>query len=222
MRTSAWAPLAVLALLVGGAVVTRGSTAVHEAGVRAASGPEPSGATSEAPDEGPRLSADGLPGLRLGDPGWGALAWVVDGVVPSVLVSAVGSADGATGRGPEAPDSGLTTWLGPTLGSPVAAVGGLAGASTRAHRPFGDDGPVVTVVQLVRDGVDTVWSDVGSPGRVSTVEVRPHRGRAGRGRAHAGAAARSPVGPEVEPPVEGGPLVLQRIGVRGVGAGVSC
>ena len=104
---------------------------------------------------------------------WGAAAWVVDGLVSAVVLSRWDTS------GPVRPV--VTTWLGPTLGSPVRAASELVGARTTVERPFGHDGPAVTVVVVPGDGVEVVYSDAtydqasvleSDRGRVTTLEVR--------------------------------------------------
>ncbi len=161
------------------------------------------------------LGANGLPGLRLGtealdtpdsfdetpsgcrwvwdeDAGtsgsevrqeqvtWQAAAWAVDDEVVSVYVAGW---DGAS-----SPSERLTSWLGPTLGSPIEAAQELPGATTVTERPFGAAGPVIQVVTVPERGVEVVYSDLpsygglGTPetgtGRISTMEVRTPGGRA--------------------------------------------
>lgn len=178
---------AAAASLLVGVVVVRGGTAAGESDLVAR--PEPSPAPSV---EGPGplvLEANGFPGLRLGTAGtavsdvldvpelacdlgsWdgaappgGAvtrdlpdvqtLAWLVDGEVASVVVS--------TWQDPETVSTGLATWLGPTLGSPIEAAGELPGARTERHTPFGADGPTVTVVVVPVNGVEVVFGDAPS------------------------------------------------------------
>ncbi len=163
-----------------------------------------------------RLAADGIEGMRLGSPGtgfvspilgsggepiaaedlpggcmpafesgsvqgrtWDTRAWLVDDVVSAVLVSRRNTN--------LVTPAGLSTWLGPTLGSPVEAASELPGARTRTERPAGAQGPEVTVVVASADGVEVVFSDVvfdveavpeEARGRITTIEVRHPRARA--------------------------------------------
>ncbi|WP_340290530.1 hypothetical protein [Aquipuribacter hungaricus] len=163
-----------------------------------------------------RLAADGIEGMRLGSPGtgfawpilgsggdpvaaddlpggcmpsygsgsvqgrtWDTGAWLVDDVVSAVLVSRRNTN--------LVTPAGLSTWLGPTLGSPVEAASELPGARTRTERPAGAQGPEVTVVVASADGVEVVFSDVvfdveavpeEARGRITTIEVRHPRARA--------------------------------------------
>lgn len=109
---------------------------------------------------------------------WNTAVWVVDDLVSSVTV--------ARWDPPTRVDGDITTWLGPTIGSPVQAASELPGAQTRTERPFGTAGPAVTVVRVPVGGAEVVYSDavfdMGSrpddaAGRVSTIEVRHPRAR---------------------------------------------
>lgn len=177
--------------------------------------PQPSPGRSQDDGQGTvLLAADGLPGLRLGraavdDDGgaaetvagcrlvrsdlgdssgtdvsvdqavWETAAWVVEEEVVSVFVGAWGDSS--------SPSALLDTFLGPTIGSPVQAAQELDGATTVTERPFGADGPVVTVITVAGRGVETVYSDLPpygardtseqAEGRISTVEVRLPAGR---------------------------------------------
>lgn len=145
------------------------------------------GLISPIPHDNRALTADDLPGgcMRAyessyqGDRTWEGRAWLVDDVVASVLV---------TRSNPNlATPAGLSTWLGPTLGSPMEAASELPEARTTTERPFGPDGPQVTVVVAPVDGVEVVFSDAAyemdaipeqARGRVTTIEVRQPRARA--------------------------------------------
>ena len=175
----------------------------------------PSPAPSADAVQAVAIQANGIPGMRLGTDGrelllpfgggdmasygpqgtpggcatayeppgsteqnWDAAAWVVDGLVSAVVLSRWDTS------GPVRP--AVTTWLGPTLGSPVRAASDLAGARTTVERPFGPDGPAVTVVVVPGDGVEVVYSDAtydqasvpeSDRGRVTTLEVRQARAR---------------------------------------------
>lgn len=229
MRARTWGPAAAAVLLVVGVVAIRDGTAAAPVDLRPPVvaeeiPPAPSPAPSRRPGDPVLLTADGLPGARLGtqgeglhsvlgdaaqdapgvgadgprggcDPlwldgtteGWSTTAWRVDGVVSSVIVS---------GWDPSVPPApALGTWLGPTLGSPVTSASSLPGARTSTERPFGEEGPSVTVVHVPvgtggtgeeRGPVEVVYSDAfydmalrddGTAGLIMTIEVRHPRAR---------------------------------------------
>ena len=143
--------------------------------------------------EGQVLSPDDLPGGCV--PAWSDYAdgtveeydmsvWLVEGLVSSVVLTRWDPTTAVL--------AGLRTWLGPTLGSPLAEAAALPGARSATSRPFGATGPAVTVVHVPGSGVDVVFSDAvhdpasrpdgtagpdATAGRITTVEVRHPRAR---------------------------------------------
>ncbi|MFC3687742.1 hypothetical protein [Aquipuribacter hungaricus] len=215
MRTRTWLPATAGVLLLLGVLTARGGTAADEADLRPPAA-EASPAPSEpAGPEVTVLEADGVPTARLGmdvheladaagGPGFVGLeeappeaclpvwatgpdsmpafetsAWVRDGEVVAVVLSRWDTTTRVVAE--------LETWLGPTLGSPVATASELPGARTTLERPFGAAGPTVTVVHVpAADGVEVVYADVSSgyqpgagagAGRITSVEVRSPGGR---------------------------------------------
>lgn len=191
---------AAAAALLLGVLAVRSGTAVDQAGLAEAAPPAPSPSAPDETVVDLLLEANGLPGLRLGTSGastvspahevqdasgcrlgwhtglsegsdlpgadvdWETNAWVVDGEVVAVVVNRWSDQQQAS--------EVLRTWLGPTLGSPLAAAQELPGARTARHTPFGGDGPTVSVVTVPLDGVEVVFGDAPSwPG--------PRTGRAG-------------------------------------------
>lgn len=204
-RSTALVAAVAAALLLVGVVAVRSGTAAEDVDL-AGPAPEPSAGPSEPPWDGVVLEANGLPGLRLGtrpagvvpweegacDPvwdragvvsstsaSWQAAGWVRDGRLVSVVLS--------TWLLDPQVDPLLRTWLGPTLGSPSVAARELPGARPEVHRPFGADGPTVTVTVVPLDGVEVVYGDapvgVGGPGQsdqpvITSIEVRRPEARA--------------------------------------------
>lgn len=202
-------------LLLVGVLTARGGTAADPDELRPpAAGASPAPSAPAGP-EVVALDADGVPTARLGmtldeledsiglpgqsggdgpgpgtcvpvwatamdgTPTYETTAWVRDDEVVSVVLASWEPTPRAL--------PGLTTWLGPTLGSPVAAASELPGARTTLERPFGGAGPTVTVVHVpAAEGVEVVYADVApggwpgtgaAPGRITSVEVRTHGGR---------------------------------------------
>lgn len=195
MRAGGWVALGAGLLLVVGVLGVRGTSAADPEDLRAAAppsaGPTDPSPTDPSPTDGEPgqalLSADGLDGMRLGEPATGLVSPGVGdggeltgddlpgGCVPAYeagypagttwdsqawLVDDVVASVVLVRRNPDlATSAGLRTWLGPTLGSPVQAASELPGARTRTERPLGEDGPEVTVVVVPTDGVEVVFSD---------------------------------------------------------------
>lgn len=185
MRRNVIVGAATVAGLLLAVLAVRGGTAADEADL---AGPaEPSPAPSEDTAPGPVvLSANGLPGLRLGarpDQRQGfpeqttdgcQMVWHDPGGMPGfevppggptwetgtwVVDDEVVSVVLGTWSERTEVDERLRTWLGPTLGSPVEAAQELPGARTVVERPYGSAGPVVTVVTVPERGVEVVFSD---------------------------------------------------------------
>lgn len=215
-RTALVATGVVATALLLGVVAVRGGTAAQEQDLLTA-GPEVE--ATAPPDVEVLLEANGTEGARLGtepaegsDPGmedasgactlvfepllragvttssgpphpWSTAVWVREDRVVSLLVSSV---DGVASG-----DVGLRTWLGPTLGSPIQAAQELPGARSVLERPFGTDGPAVTVVTVAARGTEVVFGDApvglpqdraagdeaGGPGGITSIEVRYPRAR---------------------------------------------
>lgn len=164
----------------------------------------PEATESVAADVGIRLAPDGLPGLTLGeavDPEVWRVGFldertcfsVVDpaepGATPLPLdaLAAVQLEDGRVvglvvhlraDAITLAPDERLQTWLGPTLGSPLAEAVALPGAQAVTEDPPGSTVAPVTSVVVPTDDGEVVFSDAplpdGSPadGRITLVTVR--------------------------------------------------
>ncbi|WP_380168013.1 hypothetical protein [Jannaschia sp. R86511] len=184
MRRSAVVAVVTGVALLLAVVAVRDGTAAQEADLAGPQEPLP----PAPPPEGPvALSANGVPGLRLGaaPPATGAgevrtpsgcrMVWVPLGegdapFGPTVPVSwetsgwvvddeVVAVVLGAWSDGADV-SADLETWLGPTFGSPIEAAQELPGARTTTERPHGPDGPAVQVVTVPANGVEVVLSDV--------------------------------------------------------------
>ncbi|MFC5379762.1 hypothetical protein [Aquipuribacter nitratireducens] len=164
----------------GGSAVAPGDLAALRA--EPSSSPVPSELGRRGDPDVLRVDANGVPGLRLGQAvpdslvgpltlpdgtllpceeaspfvmrsrthpvlargGYRATGWVQDGLVTSVRLT--------TDLVPDENADDVDTWLGVTIGSPVAAAAELPGARTHVERPFGRSGPLATVVVVPLPG----------------------------------------------------------------------